>query len=69
MVQLFFLKILDLSKLQKFTEDNLNVVHMMFYVLYREENIVGEGENAGYQHFTLFPKCFQEGIKHRHCVV
>ena len=22
------------------------------------ENIVGKGENAGYQHFLLFPKCF-----------
>ena len=26
----------------------------------RVENIVGEGENAGYQHFLLFPQCFQE---------
>ena len=24
------------------------------------ENIVGAGENAGYQHFLLFPKCFQK---------
>ena len=24
------------------------------------ENIVGEGENAGYQHFLLFPLCFQK---------
>ena len=22
------------------------------------ENIKGEGENAGYQHFLLFPQCF-----------
>ena len=22
------------------------------------ENIVGKGENAGYQHFLLFPQCF-----------
>ena len=32
------------------------------------ENIVGKGENAGYQHFLLFPQCFQklsfqEGLK------
>ena len=26
----------------------------------REENIVGKGENAGYQHFLLFPRCFQK---------
>ena len=25
-----------------------------------EENILGKGENAGYQHFLLFPKCFQK---------
>ena len=24
----------------------------------RVENTVGKGENAGYQHFALFPKCF-----------
>ena len=23
------------------------------------ENIVGKGENAGHQHFLLFPQCFQ----------
>ena len=23
------------------------------------ENIVGKGENAGYQHFLLYPQCFQ----------
>ena len=26
----------------------------------RVENIVGNGENAGYQHFLLFPQCFQK---------
>ena len=26
----------------------------------RVENIVGTGENAGYQHFLLFPQCFQK---------
>ena len=25
-----------------------------------EENILGKGEKAGYQHFLLFPKCFQK---------
>ena len=24
------------------------------------ENNVGKGENDGYQHFLLFPHCFQE---------
>ena len=27
-------------------------------LLDREENTVGKGENAGYQHFLLFPLCF-----------
>ena len=26
----------------------------------RIENIVGKGVNAGYQHFLLFPQCFQK---------
>ena len=26
------------------------------------ENIVEKGENAGYQHFLLFPQCFQKAF-------
>ena len=29
-------------------------------VLGRVRNIVVQGENAGYQHFLLFPQCFQK---------
>ena len=25
-----------------------------------KKNIVGEGDNAGYQHFLLFPQCFEK---------
>ena len=32
----------------------------MQFVFGRVENIVGKGENAGYQHFLLFPQCFQK---------
>ena len=47
---------------------------MVIYVLDRVENIVGKAENAGYQHFLLFPQCFQklsfsESLKGRDCVV
>ena len=35
-------------------------VHMMKFLLDMIENIVGKGENAGYQHFLLFPQCFQK---------
>ena len=33
---------------------------MMISVFDRAENIVGKEENAGYQHFLLFPQCFQK---------
>ena len=39
---------------------------MIFYLLLPVfdlvQNIVGKGENAGYQHFLLFPKCFKNAI-------
>ena len=38
----------------------MNAAQMMTSVFDRVENIVGEGENAGYQHFLLVPKCFQK---------
>ena len=53
-------KILDRSKLKAFAEDNLNVAKMMISLYHRVENIVGKGENAGYQYFLLFPQCFQK---------
>ena len=33
---------------------------MIISVFDRVENIVGKGENAGYQLFLLFPQCFQK---------
>ena len=33
---------------------------MMISPYDRVENIVGKGKNAGYQHFLLFPQCFQK---------
>ena len=30
----------------------------MICLLDRVENTAGKGENAGYQHFLLFPQCF-----------
>ena len=30
---------------------------LVSYIVYFE-NIEGKGENAGYQHFLLFPQCF-----------
>ena len=31
----------------------------MISVTDKEENIVGKGENAGYQHFLIIPQCFR----------
>ena len=53
-------KILNWSKLEAFADDKINVSEKLKYVLGRIENIVGKGENAGYQHFLLFPQCFQK---------
>ena len=53
-------KILDLSKLKAFADDNSNVNSKLKFALGRVENIAGKGENAGYQHFLLFPQCFQK---------
>ena len=47
-------KILDPSKLKAFADEKFKV---MKFILERVEN-VGKGENAGYQHFLLFPQCF-----------
>ena len=32
----------------------------MIYAFDSLENIMGKGENAGYQHFLFFPYCFQK---------
>ena len=53
-------KILDLSKLKAFADDNLNENQKLKFALGRVENIVGKGENAGYQHFLLFHERFQK---------
>ena len=55
-------KILDVSKLKTFADNNLNVNRKLKFAFGRVENIVGKGENAGYQHFLLFPQCFQKAF-------
>ena len=41
------------------------VIQMAKFILDKIENIVGKEENAGYQHFLLFPKCFQKVLSSR----
>ena len=38
----------------------MNVNKNLKFGLGRVQNIVRRGENAGYQHFLLFPQCFQK---------
>ena len=51
-------KIFYVTKLKAFADDKLNFVKMTISLSDRVENTVGKGENAGYQHFLLFPQCF-----------
>ena len=53
-------KILDWSKLKAFADDKLNEIEKLEFVLEWVEKMVGEGENAGFQHFLLFSPCFQK---------
>ena len=41
-------------RLNTFGDEKLDTVQMMVSVFDKIENIVGKGENAGYQHFLLF---------------
>ena len=58
--------ILDWSKFKAFADNKINVTYKLKFVSERIENILGKGENVGnqhftdYQHFLLFPKCFQK---------
>ena len=54
-------KILELSKLKAFADDNLTVNQTLEFLLGKVENIVGKGENDDYQHFLLFPEWFSKG--------
>ena len=47
-----------LSKLKAFADDNSNVTKMTKFAGDSLENIVGKGDNAGYQHFLLFQQFF-----------
>ena len=42
-----------------FADDKIKVPKLTIFVFDRVENTLGKGENAGYQHFLLFPQCFQ----------
>ena len=56
------IKILDQSKLKGFAYDKIHVTQNLRLVLGRVENIVCKGKNVFYQHFLLFPQCFQRAF-------
>ena len=53
-------KILVRSKFKAFVDNKIILTKKLKSMLEKVENIVGKGENADYQHFLLFPQCFQK---------
>ena len=53
-------KILTVTKLKALADDIFSVAKIMIPVFDNVKNIVGKRENAGNQHFLLFPQCFQK---------
>ena len=51
-------KISDKFKVTRFADERVNMAQNG--TLGSVDIIVGKGENAGYQHFLLFPQCFQK---------
>ena len=52
-------KVLAISKLKAFADDNFSVAQMVQFYSDRVKN-VGKGENAGFQHFLLYAQCLQK---------
>ena len=50
--------ILGQSKLKALADNKISVTQILKFVLRRVEYILGKGENAGNQHFLLFPQGF-----------
>ena len=48
-----------MSKFKEIADDKIIVTQNLTFTFGRVENIVGKGENAGYQYFLFFPQCFQ----------
>ena len=55
-------KISDKSIFKASADGKLKVIQMAEFVPDKTENIVGKEENAGNQHFLLFPQCFHKSL-------
>ena len=53
-------QILDSSKLKEFADDNFKFDENGRKLSKQVENTVGKGEITRYEHFLLFPQCFQK---------
>ena len=49
-------------QIESMYRQKIKVLKMKIFVFDRVENTVGKGENAGHQHFLLFPQYFREAI-------
>ena len=52
-------RFLGCFKFKAFADIKINVTEKLKYVFGRVENTMGNGENAGYQHFLLLSQYFQ----------
>ena len=57
-----------MTKLKALVDSKFIVAKMMISPFDMVENIVGKGENSGYQHFFLFPQCFVKVSHTRGCL-
>ena len=57
-------KMLDQSKMKAFAVNKIKLTQKSKLDLgwVKKKNIVGNGENAGYQHFLLYPQCLQNAF-------
>ena len=50
---------MDLSIWKVFADEKIKMAKNLKFAYEGVEKNVGKGENAGYQHFVLFPQCSQ----------
>ena len=67
-------KVLEMFKFKASADEKFNVAKLAEIVSGRVESNVEIVENAGYQHFLLFPHCFQKAsfprvVKTRDCLI
>ena len=48
----------DVTILKAFADNKIKIAKVRISLFDTVENTVGKGENAGHQHFLLFPLCF-----------